>query len=583
MSCRRCGPSDLSRLIKSSALPRRRSIPRPTRASQSSQRLGVVVGNHKMRLRRDLRRRMDDGLMPPLYCITVPAKNTKTKQVINVECSILLPHELFAYLADQHQTWFDTLCRDLRAFWCAVCSADDPQMLQHPLHHDPRLWWDLAIPITLYGDATRYSTKESMEFTCWSPLLLRKTRTWSSHFVAACWPKSAQAGKETWTAIWRALAWSMDAMFRGQHPITRHDDLPFEPDSWSAIRAGQPLTRGGFFGVVHRVCGDLAWFQTQLDIPQLAPSAAKMCLFCEADRSDHPFKDVSEQAQWKTTVRRGLQPKPSLHPIFSIPGVGHHSVALDAMHVLDLGVLQHTLGNILHTLCYDDVGSPWGSDAKTRLEHIWVRIQELYTLERTSTRFSNLELATFTNPSAPNSDFPCLKGKAAETRCMLPILKTLFEEQLRDHAPPPEEMAYVREMQSLLHSLCHVQRLMIEGPDIPGRRWGLSCRQAMEYALRSYSLLSCLELERRRRRFCRWNVVNKHHFSWHLCDSMQYINAKLTWTYAYEDLVGRSQRACHECAKGTPMAKVGNAFMLRYRRIVAISVADVARLGDQPR
>ena len=91
-------------------------------------------------------------------------------------------------------------------------------------------------------------------------------------------------------------------------------------------------------------------------------------------------------------------------------------------------------------------------------------------------------------------------------------------------------------------------------------------------ALKAYALLS---REAWQQSLVRWNQVNKHHFAWHVSACATYLNPTLTWTYPYEDLVGRAQRAAMQCAKATPMIKLANAFMLRYRKVVQVSMASV--------
>ena len=44
------------------------------------------------------------------------------------------------------------------------------------------------------------------------------------------------------------------------------------------------------------------------------------------------------------------QPAPSSHPVFTIVGVSLFSIALDIMHVFDLGVLQHLVGSLFYIL-----------------------------------------------------------------------------------------------------------------------------------------------------------------------------------------------------------------------------------------
>ena len=63
----------------------------------------------------------------------------------------------------------------------------------------------------------------------------------------------------------------------------------------------------------------------------------------------------------------------------------------------------------------------------TQAESSFDVLSELYTLERTPTRFTNLEMSQFTDPDAPRAGNPWLKGKAAETRLLAPIVRVVWE------------------------------------------------------------------------------------------------------------------------------------------------------------
>ena len=265
----------------------------------------AALGKHgtNRNVPRDLQALVASDVVPAPYAFEVPALSSKAKKQVSARCAVLLPHQVFAFVAEHHPALFDSWSPDLSRFWSAAIAAGDPHLHNHPLvRRRPQSWRTRAIPITIYGDACRYSQRESMELACWSPLLLRKSSTWSSHFIAASWVKTAQDGKATWNEIWKVLTWSLQSLLEGTHPQHDYRGRPVAADSREATLSGRPLSSAGYFAVVHRICKDLAWYQQTLGVQKFAPQANECCPFCLANRSTRPFKDFSQQSPWRETV-----------------------------------------------------------------------------------------------------------------------------------------------------------------------------------------------------------------------------------------------------------------------------------------
>ena len=290
----------------------------------------------------------------------------------------------------------------------------------------------------------------------------------------------------------------------------------------------------------------------------------------------HPFKDYRPAASWRTTCLRPPQPPPSEHPLFSVKGVGLFTLALDAMHVLDLGVLQHAIANALFVLVHDAEGAQWGQGAPQRMAAIWVRIQELYRERGTATRLTNLDLGFISTSGGVTTHFPQLRAKAAETRCLLPIVASILHEtrcDLIQQDAPLGDFVPMRVMRQCLDAFVLVKDLIDAACPVPGQAVGRQIMAAMETALFSYHTLAAIEFYKER---LRWNVVPKHHFAHHLAERSAACSPKLLWTYGYEDLVGRAQRAAHACANANARIALGNAFMAKYRLILAAALPQGA-------
>ena len=59
--------------------------------------------------------------------------------------------------------------------------------------------------------------------------------------------------------------------------------------------------------------------------------------------------------------------------LLRVKGLTPRNIALDVMHTVDLGLVQHIIGNILFEICYDTF-----DDAQTGLSIVWQRIRDIY-------------------------------------------------------------------------------------------------------------------------------------------------------------------------------------------------------------
>ena len=121
------------------------------------------------------------------------------------------------------------------------------------------------------------------------------------------------------------------------------------------------------------------------------------------------------------------------------------TLSMDLMHVKWLGADSYFLGSILcYLVDYKLPGKP-----KENLALLWSEIQEGYKMLKTSTRFSCLTLSMI---RAGKNPFPCLKGKAAEVKGLVPVLARVTRQYLND--TDLERLMYKGLMQSMAIDQC---------------------------------------------------------------------------------------------------------------------------------
>ncbi len=503
---------------------------------------------------------LEDITIPRPYVVSdVPAFDTRKplEGDVLVDVELLLPHQLFSLLAETYPKHFSTftLNDNLHEFWDNAEGVGDPQLVGHPMQAKAN-WKNKAVPILLYGDGAKFAKRNSLEIVTWSPLLSRAS-TWSTKFAMGAFVKSAESQSSavgTWATLWRVLVWSLDALFSGSHPMMDHKGDPFPPGSYGDLKKGQPLSANGYFGVVHRIVGDLEWLRGQLGL-RLAPGGNQPCCWCEGNRTTHPFLDLRPAAAWMGTIRTPPCPAPTAHPIWSISGVQLFTVMVDLMHTADLGILQHFIGCCLYTWVYH---SQLEGSVSEKLALLWSRVRELYGTLRSSTRLTHLPLSLFCDPARPHRAFPHLAAKAAETRCLLPVILALCND-LHDGSP---------QAQARLECAVQLSRYFEVFTGAGCHLTGLEHRTAttaMWAFLEGYSRLSH---DSATRGILCWNIVNKHHMLVHLTAQAAHLNPEISWTYPLEDLVGRMQRVAAKSKSGLAPMSLSHSIFLKYRRVL---------------
>ena len=117
-----------------------------------------------------------------------------------------------------------------------------------------------------------------------------------------------------------------------------------------------------------------------------------------------------------------------LHWVFTLPGVSNLTIEADELHVWHMGCLQYFIGSILFILTFD-LG---GGDPESNWDNIWGAITEFYATRNTSTQDKSLSISSFAKEK-PRAGFPCLKGRGAEAKDLLPAIAAIWADMGKSH------------------------------------------------------------------------------------------------------------------------------------------------------
>ena len=222
-----------------------------------------------------------------------------------------------------------------------------------------------------------------------------------SNYLCKCQQRCG--GRHTLEAVFEAVLWSLRFAALGRHPPSRHDQSPFtDEDSQRLALSNQPLP---WKFLLLWIKGDWEGCANYYGLPSWG--ANRICWLCAATKdtfatmshddvermalaSDDFFAWARQESKATALIYRGmlrtscvslngysrlgmwfsvrlrvhaaLQPPKVPCSLFSCPGVGTWSVAIDWMHVVDLGVGQDILGGVLFSLFQTLPGRPPSND-----------------------------------------------------------------------------------------------------------------------------------------------------------------------------------------------------------------------------
>ncbi|CAE8721739.1 unnamed protein product, partial [Polarella glacialis] len=314
--------------------------------------------------------------------------------------------------------------------------------------------WFVALDKASLTDRLLGTTDDIDSFWKWqkidNPKFFRNAFMKDSQFLCAGSCKSCK-DEETWPVHWKHLAWSFTALARGIHPCEDADGNSWPIGSYRASVAGTPLCpNSGFRAVIWVLAGDMDYLQVDLGLPHQA--SLDPCAWCKCNKSDTPFNDFRENAKWKT-VRRSpadhIADPVTNHLIMTIPGVNFFCFHLDSLHVLDLGVTSHAIGNLLWEICVDHLPG----NRAVALATLNKQIAEIY-IELNVPKSKWIPALTYKHFNATASTYPNLKHmKGRRIRQFVPVALKLAQEFCADDEHTQHRLEVFKSLDTLYNCI----------------------------------------------------------------------------------------------------------------------------------
>ena len=481
------------------------------------------------------------------------------------------PHEWFNFLyVHFRETWTTRFLGDgpseqkLRAFWNGM-NPHDPR---RPNDYNKVHFYSKAIPIGLHGDGAPVTRLLGLMSIVWFGLMGSGSTDDVLNLIS-CYFGELEVGnfhdyegETTKSMFWKRIVWSLRALRTGKFPHRDWEGHRIVGDP----RCGADLA-DGYFCEVMVLKGDMEFLVNHIGVPGHW-SSNHPCLACEATKigtGSTAWNNWDPSAPWRDTVflqktrwrAHCTKMKKEVHALFREPddgGLGLHPFVMmrDTMHALDLGDALHVAGNVLFHMCYSDMilaNNPVGA-----CEWIWKEVSRIYKAEKTPSRFSYLDLSFFTNPEKPMERAPLLKGHAAETRHLIPVLDKIFKVK---HRPANRYESLISKM---LSSLTMIYKYLDVSED-GDRPFYLDAelvvkplRQHIDFFLMAYQQCNDIgKMLHDRADF--WHEVPKFHGLWHVGFEAQFMNPDVAKCYINEDFQQRMKKLGASVRFGSVAAK----------------------------
>ena len=477
-------------------------------------------------------------------------KNTKTNLAAPVQASVILPHKLFADMYSNYNVNFLEVfgVSLVPEFWQKI-NMNDTRIAGHSgLPRDTEVL-KLCIPGWVHGDAAEYHDRDSLMTWSWGSILALEKASLMSSFLFAAWPKLATSST-TWEPLMQVFVWSLLALAEGKWPSRNFDGNPWPPGSADADKAGKPLADGWRF-VVLALLGDQEHFSNNLGMPHWNKN--RFCWLCDCCKHGPIKKQISyvltDSEIVFRTIEEELASPTSNHPLFSL-GLTCFNIMIDILHAWDQGVWSHLAGSFLKDVIFDSYKH---LPRHAALAEVWQKIQTYYAVLNTRVRLSNLTLAMIVGDALkPDSNWPKLKAKAAETRHLIPILCQIAED-LNDGS------SHAKHRYETLKQATNLQKII----ELEGMFMSQTAQECLVSSSKAFLVhYSCLKVWANENNFVGYHVVPKFHMGLvHLPTQASFLNPRFFWTYKAEDWVGRNALIAHSASFGT------KSFLLSHKLI----------------
>jgi len=411
-----------------------------------------------------------------------------------------------------------------------------------------------SIPCSIHGDGAPTSKVECLFSISWSSLLGQGCTKETRHVFTVI--QKSCMGPKTLDVIFSRMAWSFNALAIGCMPQRDWQGRRTNPSN------GRVLASGWRFPVIC-LRGDWEFFCQVCKFP--APnSVPNMRFMCNAS-PDGALRWIrgDEHAPWRSTLRsheaylESLRARSEPLPgIFAIKSLKLQGVMADAMHTIDLGVAAHLCGNIMFEVME---AAGWGATQSARATVLADKLKSYYA--RTKEKHKISGKLTYARVRQAG-DWPRFLGKAADTRRLV-----YFVAELAREYNSKSEHDMVR--QAVADALVRILNIMEEET----RFLSLSARHELgrlsKAFMAGWSKLSAASLSEGRRS---WKMTPKFHLLQHILEHQCWLNPRVTWAYADEDL----QRVLKEVALSCHPTNTPSMVLFKW----AVHTCDSSEAGN---
>ena len=205
------------------------------------------------------------------------------------------------------------------------------------------------------------------------------------------------------------------------------------------------------------------------------------------------------------------------------------------------------------------------------------KIQAEYKARQTSTQFNNLRLSMICDPDAPGSDFPYLRGKAAENRHLLPILTTLWQEKHR------KDNVYERHILKAMENL-ETFYTILDSKDEDGKHYHhlpsnlvFDLRVAIDLFLTHWENARIIATAPAHNQTL-WPVFPKHHKMWHIGFESQFESPRTAMCFGGEDFIRMQKNIAHSVRHGVALHERSKSITQNY--LLGLSLKMTRSRGD---
>lgn len=456
---------------------------------------------------------------PPEYWAQIPLWDESRQRSVDTWVPFNLPHEWLDALADTHDNWVDytpEMQGQIDDFMTRTsCPKEGPPLAA----------------ISVWGDTAPYHTgHDSIMLLLWSCLSASVAkRWWITVLSKASLCQCDCNGRHTLDAIWRIVGWSLSKLLSGIYPDRDHNNNEFTSD-WRRDRATNPLK---LRGACLQFRGDWPWLSYVFGLAYHSSKSA--CFLCRGlmDMSC-PLTAASSDAKWRrrlvtTTdwMTQRFSDADYISGVFSWPGFAFQYIVLDWMHMVDLGIAQNCLGNILFEL-FREMGGLITNPAPT-LARLLTLLDDASNDLGIPCPFSKLTLSMIRGENKQ----PNFKAKAAKTRHMVPIVLGM----LVSHFPPTNDREYrrLRCLEYLNLAYCELNNWRADS----ATRLENYCRR---HVLLFLSLSREAIAESGSENWVNWRWKPKHHMVLHLSgeQARRMGSPRTWWCYSDEGAIGNA-------------------------------------------